>query len=271
MQKDEVIHIPPITDEVYHQMAVSALKYGLISISFTYNRMAKSDLKQRVINVIKGKIAESVFGHYNKKCGLNLDFQRCTTPFWLPDLRDFAYLGGEWDIKNNFVYCTSDQWSDLDLGKLPALIPDKSDFDQWSKRDLLLIEGSWFNAYVFTFMRLEKDRRDFFEIDITDDQWQMIHDLTLKYQNYRQSEMPFIEEIFYQKIEASQPLASAIKILYQPDMIITSCANARYWDLFRSEEGTSFCNGYLRTIIKNKMVEVRRLPAWQQVIKMNGK
>ncbi len=287
MTKDEVIIVKNIPKDIYSVIAYQAMNYALISIAFTYNRMEKSDLSTRIGNITKGKIAEGLFNYFCIEKGINLDFKSCATPFWMADMRDFLWLGGEWDIKNNFLYCSDRDFTKFDFTLLPALIPNKNDNDQWSKRNETYHLQSKFTAYVFTFMRLKPDDKHFFSLHISDAQYEFITSIASKYKNLAISEMPFAEQWFFDQF-LSFGSTDLLTLRYYPELIITSCANARYWSLFKdtsiqdhhyqdhisgqkwyqkTDKIIKFLNGALVTKIRNKTCPVGLLPSFQHIIR----
>lgn len=286
MTKDEVIIVKNILNDDYTSIAIDALKYALISVAFTYNRMEKNDLNTRIANITKGKIAEGLFHKYCADNGIYLDFQSCTTPFWMPDLRDFLWLGGEWDIKNNYFYCDEHEFQHFDTTLLPALIPNKNINDQWSKRNENHHADTRFTAFVFTFMRLHPLNKHFFNIKITEDQYQLISAISSKYNRIHSMEMPFSEQWFFDQLHAMSD-EKMLTMNYFPELIITACANARYWTLFQNtsidhrhyqdhltdqswyrkkNNVLSFMDDKMITKIKNKTCPIHLLPSFHQLV-----
>ncbi len=285
MKNYEVIGVSVPPDE-YNKIINKAFRYALISVGFTYNRLEKKDITSRIENIIKGKIAEGLIEAFSNRHQLKLDFQSCATPFWMPDLRDFLWLGGEWDIKNNFVYCSDAEIQNLDFTLLPALIPNKSDPDQWSKRNELLHHESRYNAYLFSFIVLKPELKKFFSIQLSPKHLTFLIQTCEKYKNLRYGSMPFEEKDFYAELASFGNFH--IEMAYYPKLYITACANARYWTLF---ENTSvldcfaykdygktnwykvdnniinFLNGKLVTKIKNKTCPIALLPSFDSVVK----
>lgn len=287
MSQDEAIIVKSFSKDIYHSISYQALNYALISIAFTYNRMEKSDLNTRISNITKGKIAEGLFNNYCFENGIKLDFQSCATPFWMADMRDFLWLGGEWDIKNNFIYCSDSDFDHFDYTLLPALIPNKNDHDQWSKRNETYHLQSKFTAYVFTFMRLKPDEKQFFDLNISDEQYEFISSIASKYKNIAVSEIPFAERWFFDQFLNMGP-KELLTLYYYPELIITSCANVRYWSLFKdtsiedchyqdfssdqnwyqkTDKIIKFLNGVLVTKIRNKTCPVGLLPSFNRIVR----
>jgi len=288
MNENDVIFVDSDSGTPYDDIAVKAVRYALISVAFTYNRMDKKDILTRVINITKGKIAEGLFYHFCQTHGIGICTEPCTTPFWLPDQKDFIFMNGEWDIKNNLIYCHDLKNKHFKFTDLPALIPHKYEGDQWSKRNDTYLENTRFSAYLFTYMCLKNNQKSFFEIQVNASQLDFIGTISEKYRQYPFGSMPFFESWFYETWSAKGPDIN-IRMIYHPALIITGCANARYWDLFRDtgpqtsddhyknyispawyyndrEKFTNFLQGTIVTTIKNKTCPVGLLPSFRQLI-----
>ncbi|MBC7884138.1 MAG: hypothetical protein H7X99_01585 [Saprospiraceae bacterium] len=287
MTEHDIIIVDAVPQQTYLDIAMSAARYALISVAFTYNRMDKKDIRSRVINITKGKIAEGLLYFYGALHGIRLDHQSCTTPFWMPDHRDFLFKNGEWDLKNNFIYCSDTDFNKLSFTALPALIPNKYGGDQWSKRDKHYMEYSRYSAYLFTFMRLRPDSKAFFDLSLTEEQLSFLSGISQTYQNTAYSRMPFMESWFWDTIPGFMPY-DFLRLNYYPELIITGCANARYWHFFKDTgpldsenhykdygrtqwyttghgQITKFLNGTIVTTIKNKTCPVGLLPSFKSV------
>ena len=285
MERKEAI-IVDVPSDVYQQIAAKAVRYALISVGFTYNRMEKEVIMTRIENIAKGKIAEGLFSYYCESVDIGPDFDACTTPFWMPDQRDFLWYDGEWDIKNNFITCSDSDFDTLDFTSLPALIPNKFDGDQWSKRNDQYHKKSRFTAYLFTFMRLKPDDKKFVKIFLTEDQLKFIANTGTRLGPAYHGRMPFEEGWFFEQLN-ERGGAYRYSLSYYPEFIITASANARYWSLFentsvhdesvyqnyesspwyhKSETILRFLNGILVTRIRNKTCPVALLPAFSMIV-----
>ncbi len=111
-----------------------AARYAILSLPYTVNRMAIGKSRTRIQNIIKGKFAEFLLEQYAQEQEISLDFKAGETPFWERDKFDFEYDGMIWDLKNNFTRMSSLLDAE-DYIKLPALIPNRFDGDQWSSRE----------------------------------------------------------------------------------------------------------------------------------------
>ncbi len=289
MTENEIITVDNVSEQTYFDIALGASRYALISVAFTYNRMDKRDVQSRVINITKGKIAEGLFYHFCKENNVAIQTESCTTPFWLPDQKDFIFLNGEWDIKNNFIYSNDNSYDKIKMSALPALIPNKYDGDQWAKRNETYHENTTFSAYLFTFMCLRKAQKSFFDILLNAEQLEFMATIAEKYSRHPHGIMPFLESWFYEELSQIGPEIN-IHLKYYPSLIITGCTNARYWTLFKdtgpqtlenhyknftspdwytNDRGkiTNFMDGTIVTTIKNKTCPVGLLPSFKSLLK----
>jgi hypothetical protein len=288
MTENEIIIVDNVSEQIYFDIALSAARYALISVAFTYNRMDKKDIHSRVINITKGKIAEGLFYFFCNENHVTIYTESCTTPFWLPDQKDFIFLNGEWDIKNNFIYSNDPLTDKIKMSLLPALIPNKYAGDQWSKRNETYHANTTFSAYLFTFMVLRKAEKSFFDILLNAEQLDFMADIAQQFSRHPHGKMPFLEAWFYEELSKIGPEIN-INLKYYPSLIITGCANARYWTLFKdtgpqTEENhyktfttpdwytndggkiTNFLQGTMVTTIKNKTCPVGLLPSFSSLI-----
>ena len=100
MKENEVIIINSIPGNTYFQIAVNAVKYAIISIPFTIDRMRLRNRNLQIFNIAKGKIAEGLFKFFCQANNIPADFEKCQTPFYQIDHRDFLLQDAEWDQKN---------------------------------------------------------------------------------------------------------------------------------------------------------------------------
>lgn len=288
MELHEAIIIRALNPMLFQALALKAVRYALISVPFTYNRMEKSHIFPRIENIFKGKLAEEIFYHHCQSQHIRIDFESCSTPFWMPDQRDFLWLGGEWDLKNNFFYCTDEDFENFDFTLLPALIPNTYDHDQWSKRNETLLYHCKFMAYVFSFMRLKPDKKAFFKISLDHRQLDFIYRVIEQYRNLPYSKMASFETWFFQQLDFSET-SDVLEIYYQPEMILTACANTKYYHLFhntsvnddhyaslkdlpwyeKKDKVVRFLDGSLVTTIRNMTCPVGLLPSFSNVVMRN--
>lgn len=283
MEEDEVIIVDGISDADYDSLIMDCVKYAIISLPFTVNRMNIQN-DRRVLNIAKGKIAEAIFNYFCQGNGIHPDFKVCATPFWEVDKRDFVLKGNEWDIKNNFYYCVGTEYK----GKytdFPALIPNRFDGDQWSKRDKITNPNLEGVEFLFTFLKAAdlvngKRKQEFLEINLSDEQMKFISDLYIRYQGKTQQEAPFTEEKFWAKFESLGGM-NLFTLYSRPSLVITAYANKSHWDKFKntgpnvkyrnddslhwykkSEKALCFLNGTIWTKITNSTCRVSQLPSF---------
>ncbi len=124
-----------IENSIYNRFIVDSVRYAIISLPYTINRMSLRDIQSRITNIAKGKISEKLFLHFCDQNEIPVQTEKCKTSFYEPDKRDFILGREEWDIKNNFLRHDEAILSSGQYLKLPALIPNRGNWDQWSKKD----------------------------------------------------------------------------------------------------------------------------------------
>lgn len=264
MKEDEVIVVDGIGQADYESLIMDCVKYAIISLPFTVNRMSIPDFKKRAKNIAKGKIAEALFALFCRANNIEADFGACATPFWTVDNRDFLLNGYEWDIKNNFYYYSGDIYS----GKythFPALIPNRYDGDQWSKRDCSRHLGANGVKFLFSFLKgadLENDERgqEFLDINLSQDQLNLISRLHKYYNGQPQQKRPFSEEKFWTRFGNGD--TSLFTLHNRPSLVITAVAGEGEWDKFQNTDPTKFLNGTICTKITNKTCPISQLPSF---------
>ena len=288
MQENEVIIVDGISNNDYDMLIEACVRYAIISLPFTVDRMSIPDEKQRALNIAKGKVAEALFTFFCNSNNINADFASCATPFWTVDNRDFLLNNNEWDIKNNFIYIPGELLQS-DYINLPALIPNRFNGDQWGKRNQKLVGGSNRVEFLFTFLKnadLTNGQRgvEFLEITLSQEQHQFLRDLYAQYQGQLQNTQPFTEEWFWQQMEHKGSM-NLYRLNFRPVLIITGYANENHWNLFRdtgpydrtnnfqtyinprwytkSAKGScNYLNGTLWTTITNSTLPISNLPSF---------
>lgn len=291
MTENEVIIVDGITEAAYSELIDECVKYALISLPFTIDRMTIPDETKRALNIAKGKIAEALFTYFCNDYDINIDFGSCSTPFYQVDKKDFIFNNLVWDIKNNFYYSAAPLINNFT--NLPALIPNRYNGDQWSKRNETLGAAVNGTAFVFSFLRmttlLNNTRgRDFLEIVLSEDQKLFIRNAYERYHGLPQPVQPFYEEWFWAEMNSRGPM-NFFNLNARPSLIITSYATSQHWNLFRdtgkfdrnnnfmryiepqwyvktNTGSCNFLNGTLWTTITNATSPVSELPAFSSLI-----
>ena len=143
-----------IENSVYDRLMADSVRYAIISLPYTINRMNLLDIESRITNIAKGKISEKIFLHFCDLDKIPVKTNNCETPFYLPDKRDFILGREEWDIKNNFLRHDGDILSTEDYLNLPGLVPNRGSWDQWSKKNSCLHAPETESVcYLFSFMK----------------------------------------------------------------------------------------------------------------------
>lgn len=249
MKAEEVIIVDEIPVSDYDQIVKDAVKYAIISIPFTYDRMNIPDLGQKILNIAKGKIAEGLFQYFCQANSITINSQICTTPFYQIDNRDFEFQGLEWDIKNNFLYHSGSELAGSEYIKLPALVPNRDGGDQWSKRDTKYLSHSTGTAYLFSFMKnlsVYSGSNTFFKIIVSPGQENYVRKLYKQFNGKAQSTPPFAAVDFW--INYGDV---SVTISDRPALIIGGYADQSHWALFKDCPRQKWSSGIMVTSILN--------------------
>lgn len=290
MNESEVIVVDSIPDAIYDSIVMKSVKYAIISLPFTVDRMSIPNEPRRAVNIAKGKLAEGLFNFFCSENNIPIDTESCSTPFWTIDKKDFIYNKKEWDIKNNFIYTKSKVYTD-NYTDLPALIPNRFTGDQWSKKDHVYDSTNNIGTgVVFTFLRgsnlINGTRsKDFLQLELNNDQTSFLRSLYLTYRGKPQNQSPFDEMWFWNEMEKRGEI-KFYNLIDRPYLIITAIATSEDdWIKFRdtgpfdrkcnfqkyksprwyvktSKGSCNFLNGTLWTTINNATSPISSLPSF---------
>jgi len=259
-----------IPSEVASRIGNEAIKYAFFSLPFTVNRMQVQQPEQRLLNIFKGKVAEGIFLEFLKCQQFIADSSTCETPYFQPDRRDFMLNDYEWDLKNNFVH--TDQLLYAAKNALPALIPDRYQGDQWSKRLQLSSTKSKGLIYVFTFMpHYASEKIPLLQCTVDNEQKKTIDLLCERWNNKHQLSEPYSDAALNSMFFSSRKPEDCYKFQGQLSMLITSVAGPNQWNLFKSQKPQSFANGLIKTKIQNRYCPVNDLPDFHRYFKQQLK
>ncbi len=286
MNEDEIIVVDHVPQDVYLTFVQGAVRYAVLSLPFTVNRMDIREIERRVFNIAKGKLAERLFEWYCHQVGLEVDFRSCQTPFWAVDRRDFLFRGYEWDLKNNFLYYSGEKFNRYT--QLPALVPNRHDHDQWSSRLETKFPHSRGVNFLFTFMKgadvlPNGQRRYFLELHFSEEQLRFLQKLVDKYQGHPADHPPFDGEKCWQRWKRLNP--TVIQLNFRPALVITGYADREQWHLFRNvgpgdtdsdsskwfvpvgaRGSLSWLNGVLWTTIDNMVAPIDQLKSFHSLV-----
>lgn len=269
MQAEQILFSRPLEMSRFNHLIENALRYAVISIPFTVNRMNICDIEQRIVNIAKGKIAEYLFFEYCRQKDVSIKTDECSTAFWMPDKRDFVLNGIEWDIKNNYLFHSAEYLPPEQYLDLYALVPDRFHGDQWSKRHRVKL-GTAATAFVFTFMKnLDSytSGQNFLNLVLTDEQESFIHGYYQTYCGRKFDYPPFLEEDFWASFSAEcRNTPFMYTVHHQPGIVITAWASVSHWKLFEKISPGRIADGLMATRIVNRGCPLSDLPAFSQII-----
>ena len=266
MEENEVIIVSNIPDDIYYRVALNAVKYAIISIPFTIDRIGLRNRNLQIFNIAKGKLAEGLFKFFCEANNIDVNFNICETPFYQIDRRDFLLGDSEWDQKNNFLYHFGDQLTSHQYIDLPALVPNRpSRKDQWQKRTDHYLKKTRSVKFLFTFMKAaDKNRKNsnFFSINLSEKQTDFLKKLYDRYKGLPQKEKPYGINDFWEKMRYLKNDQISFQLYFKQNLVITGYADENYWDLFFNTENKKFLDGTLWTKIRNKTCYLRELPSF---------
>ena len=238
MKNDEIIIVKP-DETIYIEIVKSAIKYAILSLAFTIDRMRLIDQSQRILNIAKGKIAEKLFAYFCIENNIKADFKTCETPFYQIDKRDFILDNFEWDIKNNFIYHSGNILEKYKYTDLPALIPNRHNNDQWEKRKINIFEKTDGVKFLFTFMqgaKLDENRertKYFLSLNLNNEQNMLLKKLYSKYKGLPTEEQPFEPNKLWIKINEIKD-ADLFTLNFFPSLIITGYSDLEQELIFKN-------------------------------------
>ncbi|HHB79050.1 MAG TPA: hypothetical protein ENK85_07440 [Saprospiraceae bacterium] len=271
MQETDVIIVDGIDKDTYLNICREAVEYAVISIPFTYNRMGIRNLKKKISNIAKGKLAEGLFFYFCESNQIPIDKSIGQTPFYMPDKTDFVFQNAEWDIKNNFLYHKGNYLFKKYYKWLPGLIPHKSATDQWAKRNKLALSSTTEKRYLFTFLKAADsldERKQLIDIHLSEKQEKYLTELCHQFRNNRRSkEQPFDASSFWHQFYQGENRAMLFRLKDFPQLIITGYAGPHQWHHFKdSGENRIWNNGLMRTVINNSYSRIHKLPAFASLV-----
>lgn len=247
------------TKDLFQKALKQSLKYAVLSLPWTLNRMnyneSKSGLEKRLRNIILGKIPEhliwNVFDEYN----IRIQSWMGATDFWEKDRFDILVnidgVTEEWDVKNltlDFSRVGRNDWLHL-----PALIPDRHNKDQWAVRNRIYLEESKRKRYLFTFLE-----DPVLNINLTDEQ-------VLEYSEIEKNKKYYIyqDKMILRKIG---PVEFGIAN-NEPRFVVAATAGKNEWTFFKPlPKGSVLSNGLIKTRINNMATEIQYLPSFIRTI-----
>jgi len=242
--------------------------------------MRLKNIKSRILNIYKGKLAEGLLENWAQERGVPLDFKSGESGFWTRDLYDFSFQGIEWDLKNNFTHSTGTIPPEEYL-MLPALVPNRHPEDQWPRAI-----NSKNKGFLFSFMRNDEFPNPG-QISLSGAQTQFIQEVNQG--EIDRDEKPFEEKWFFEELKKRGPEPN-INHNKSPVLVITGYAGQEQFQQFLDTDGIehfnyamfggkwyeldstnrlNFRQGLVRTRIRNATCPVQALPSFNSFVEAN--
>ena len=268
MESNEIIQIQ-LPEILFDKAVNDSLEYAILSIPFTLNRMKIQNISRRIINIAKGKLSEIIFIEFCVKNDIPIRVDICETPFYMPDKKDFILGNEEWDLKNNFLYHNGSTLNSSEYKNLPALVPNRGKWDQWSKRNTILHKSKCDESiFLFSFMKgwdIKDGKKDnpFISFQISDSQRKFIESLQKKYSRKQVKQPPFSKSWFWNEMKMrGNDFIFHTNISFRPNLILMGYANCAVWNMFENFTPKSFHSDYFAIRINNKGAHFRNLKSF---------
>ncbi|HKL02193.1 MAG TPA: hypothetical protein VJ911_00905 [Cryomorphaceae bacterium] len=286
MKAAEIITYQPTHPDALGQALAKSLDYALLSFPFTVNRMNLRSPKARISNIVKGKLAEALLEQYAFENQIPMDFTAGETPFWTRDHFDFKLGETAFDLKNNFVHA-NDILSAQSYLHLPALVPNRFEGDQWSKRNSSA-EGATERAFVFSFISQGATyKTPLFKLKIESEQVNFLIGVLEEHAKKEFKGAPFTRNWFFSELNRRGPKPT-VELKRKLELVLCGMAGegefekfldtdgrenfgyAMYqkrWYALRAKTGLSFMDGLVTTKIKNATCPMEALPSFKSFIR----
>lgn len=280
MTAQEVIFFTPKDKSKWEAALNESLRRVILSLPFEPNYQDIKDKNALITSLFLQKIPVILFNLFAEE--RNLKIENHETLFWLKTDWDFKYE--KWVIRivnqtvNSGINLSSEQYLFL-----PALIPNRFEGDTWDQIQEIP-KGMDGNMAVFTFMT---DSKNFGipAIEISTSILDFLDAVAKKYGEYQAEVEPFSQDDFWVALakKGELPQISVSKI---PTLVITGAArNSEFkffadtddkthhgyrlyqgeWYEIQSSGGLSFCNGLIKTQIKNATCPIQALVSIESI------
>ncbi len=286
MQAGDVIIYKTSDSDALKRSLAKSLRYALVSFPFTVNRMNLKNPRSRIANILKGKLAEALLELYGVENNIPMDFSAGETPFWTSDNFDFKLGNTAFDLKNNFVNTDETMASHRYL-HLPALVPNRFDGDQWSKRNSHP-ENALRRAFVFSFISQGRSfKSPLFDLHLEPEQVNFLVRIAERFSGTEIQTAPFAEEWFLDELSRRGP-EPRMELRRSLELVICGVATGADFDKFldtdgvdafgyamyqkrwytlRQRLGLSFMDGLVTTKIKNATCPMEALPSFSSFLR----
>jgi hypothetical protein len=270
MNSSEILVLDRLDTLQNERIMREVISSSLLTFPFTYQQVELQQIKIKIEKLIKGKYAEALFKFFCEENHLPVDFEACNTSYNKPKRRDFIFENIEFDLINNYLYHANERLSGNDYLDLPALLPNKHQYDFWSQRNHCKIAQSKHAGFVFTFLKNADSfglKKQFFEFDISLAQIKFLQELRQSYGNTKVPDKPFDETFFWEEfLNRGGPFEFHFN--QKPLLIIGPVASANQWTKFKDmgNQPHTYGKQVLKTVIPNMACKWKELPSFYSTL-----
>lgn len=284
MKAEDVTFYKPARSDKLRESLQKEVERALISFPFWANRTKIKNVKFGIHTLIKNRLSKNLFALFAEEQNINLNFKTGEKSFEYDPGFDFSFENTAWHIQNKFVQ-NSKLLTAEEYVYLPALIPNRFEDDQWSKRNKKP-EGQEGAGYLFTFLNEDPDKnKPLFDLHLNQGVIDFLSTLKSKYETENTEKPSYTEDWFWNEFLKIGEIPK-IKINKKPILVIAGVAQENHFGYFadtderanlcyrlyrgkwyenREGGGLSFCNGLIQTQIKNATCPMAALGSFNSV------
>lgn len=284
MKAEDILLYNPSSKKKLLESLEKELESALISYPLWGSRENSLDLKAGISDFLKNRLAHTLLGLFAEEQNLNLNFKIGEKPFPKARVHDFSYGNTAWYIQNSFLRNRISLTAE-DYVYLPALIPNGSNTDAWSRRSIKP-EGHEATGYLFTFLNEDLHKpKPMFDVEVEEATIRFLNTLKSQCEDGRWQKQTYSEDWFWDEFLklGKLPCITLGKI---PTLVIAGVAQEKHFGYFadtdekanlcyrlyrgewykpKEDGGLSFCNGLIHTKIKNATCPMAALGSFNEV------
>ncbi|NEN24821.1 hypothetical protein G3O08_15065 [Cryomorpha ignava] len=261
-----------------------SLKKVILSLPFTSSYHSFKNKNVLISKLVLKNIPIVLFRLFAEE--QNLKIENDNLGFWCTSPSDFTYQKTAFKLIHHCLESESRLPTDSYLS-LPALIPNRFEQDVWEKRNEIKA-GMDKNAFLFTFSHGKSQVIS--DFTIRPEILKFLQNVVEKYGHWQGAEQPYSENDFWAAFAKKGELPK-ISVIQFPTLIIAGVAGETAFSFFADTDaktnhgyrlyqgkwyeiepggGLSFCNGLIKTHIKNATCPMEALPSFKSYIEDVG-
>lgn len=285
MQPEEILVYAPKDFATFESSVKISVLRTLISLCFFDNVYNEDLAEEKIFQTIRNRICLKIFELFAKENQLEIAFQHSHFPYWKTGNFDFSFRNSAWDFMVNSIQ--GDNLAETEILKLPALVPNRSEVDNWSRR-LHVPEKHKSRRFLFAFIREDQWKAFRHSVDemLTRQRLSFLKKTAYENLGWNINQQSFNENEFWTNFEMDSRIPD---FTFQaiPDLIICAVAGKKEFPFFADTDsisahgyslftgkyyeyieggGLSFLNNRIQTKFRNATCPIRILPSFQSML-----